>query len=209
MLFANKAEDAAKGIGGIFVTAHRNGINAHLYDWIIVAARLSHIAEVKDVLLFDLEFFHKVSHTKDFVHARNKGVNGGRAANFVFEFWGELFGTSNDCVALLVVWVPSIFNVRAGFLTKGREGDLREAIFDNFVAILKLIFFPEAKLARGSLDSFGDFCDLLVGEWVIIDLFPIFLLDTVAVVLGALSDKEMKMRKLFWCSFFEAINNLN
>ena len=41
MLFANKAEDAAKGIGGIFVAANRNGINAHLYDWIVVAARLT------------------------------------------------------------------------------------------------------------------------------------------------------------------------
>ena len=74
-LFADETEDATKGIGGVFVTTDCNGVDTHLYDWVIVATWLRHIAEVKDIFLFNLEFFHEMGHTEDFVHARNKSVN--------------------------------------------------------------------------------------------------------------------------------------
>ena len=57
------------------MATNRNSIDAHLDDWVIVATWLRHIAEVKDVFLFDFELFHEVSHAEDFVHARNKGIN--------------------------------------------------------------------------------------------------------------------------------------
>ena len=92
-----------------------------------------------------------------------------------------------------MVWIPSVFNVGAGFLAESGEGDLREAVFDDFVAVLEFVFFPVTEFACGAFDSLGDFCDLFVGERVVINLFPIFFIDTVAIVLGALSDEEVEM----------------
>lgn len=37
--------------------ADSDGVNAHLDDWVIVAARLGHVAEVKDIIFFDVELF--------------------------------------------------------------------------------------------------------------------------------------------------------
>ena len=53
MLF-DEAENATEGIGGVFVVADGDGFDAHLDDRIIVAARLSHVAEVEDIFLFDI-----------------------------------------------------------------------------------------------------------------------------------------------------------
>ena len=116
------------------MTANRNGVDTHLDDRIIIAARLSHIAEVEDFWFFDLEFFHEVGHAENLVHARSYSVNGSGAADFVLEFWCNLFNASNDSFALFVIWVPGVLNIGAGFLAKCGEGDLREAVFDVFKA---------------------------------------------------------------------------
>ena len=118
------AEDAAKCICGVFVRANRNGVDAHLYDWIIVAARLSHIAEVKDVGLFNVELIEQVGHTEDLVHAWSHSVDGSGAADFIVELWSQFFAALNNAFALLAVWVPSILGFGASFLAEGREGHL-------------------------------------------------------------------------------------
>ena len=46
---ADDAEDTAKGIGGVFVRTDGDGVDAHLDNWIIVAAWLCHVAEIEDV----------------------------------------------------------------------------------------------------------------------------------------------------------------
>ena len=104
-----------------------------------------------------------MSHTEDLVHAWNEGVDGSSATDFVFEFWCKFLGASHDSVTLLVIWVPSVFNVRAGLLTKSGEGNLRKAILDNFVTFGNLVGFPVAKFARSSFDGFGNLGDLFVG----------------------------------------------
>ena len=129
------AENTAKGISSVFVRADGNCVDAHLDDWVIVAAWLSHIAEVEDFGFFDIELFEEVSHAKDFVHARDESINAGSAADFVFVGWGEDFGAGNDGFALLAVWVPSVLGFSAGFLAKSGEGNLTEAVFDDFIAL--------------------------------------------------------------------------
>ena len=104
-----------------------------------------------------------MGHAKDFVHAGGDGVNRSGAADFVVEFGGELFTASDDFFAFFTVGVPGVFLFGAGFLAEGREGDLREAVFDDFVAGFQFILFPEAELFSGGLDGFGDFCYLFVG----------------------------------------------
>ena len=188
--------------------ADGDGVDAHLDDWVIVAAGLGHVAEVKDIFFFDIEFFEKMGHTKDFVHAWGDGVNRGSAANLVVEFGSEFFAASDDFFAFFAVWVPSVFGFGARFLAEGRESDLAEAIFDDFVAVGELIFLPIAKLLSGGLDGLGDFGNLLVGERVIVDLLPVFFLLIVAVILGALGDKEMEVRKLFGRGIFELVDDL-
>ena len=39
------------------MTTDGNGVDAHLDDGIIVAARLGHVAEIEDVLLVDFKLF--------------------------------------------------------------------------------------------------------------------------------------------------------
>ena len=85
-----------------------------------------------------------MGHAKDLVHARGDGVNRGGAADFVFEFRGEFFATFDNLFTFLAVGVPGVFFFGAGFLAEGGEGDLREAIFDDFVAFFELIFLPVA-----------------------------------------------------------------
>ena len=176
--------------------ADRDGIDAHLNDGIIVATWLSHIAKVEDIFLFDFEFFHEVGHAEDFVHTWSDGVNRSGATNFVIISWSELRGALDDSFALLAIWIPSVLGVSAGMLAEGREGDLAEAVFDDFVAFGKLVFFPVTELFGGSFNSLGDFGDLLVGERIAINLVPIFFRRIVAIILSTLSDKEMKMLEL-------------
>ena len=193
-LFFRDGEDAAEGVGSVFVATDSDGINAHLNDWIIVATWLSHIAKVEDFFFGDIQFFEEVSHAKDFVHARDESINAGSAADFVFVGWSEGFGAGNDGFALLAVWVPGIFYFGAGFLTEGREGDLAEAVFDNLIAFSDLVLFPVAELFGGLLDGLGDFGDLIIGKWVIINLFPFAV--AIAIILCALSDEKMQMFEL-------------
>ena len=85
-----------------------------------------------------------MSHTEDFVHAGGDSINRGSAADFVVEFRAVFFAKGDDLLTFFVVWVPGVFFFGAGFLTKGGEGNLGEAVFDNFVTRLEFIFFPEA-----------------------------------------------------------------
>lgn len=177
-----------------------DGFDAHLNDWVVIAARLGHIAKIKNFWLFDFEFFHEVGHAENLVHARSDSVNGSGAADFVFEFWRKFFTALNDGFAFFTIWIPGIFSFGAGFLAEGREGNLAEAVFDNLVAIGEFIFFPVAKFFSGFFDGFGDFGNLFVSEWIILNLIPIFLIEIVAVILSALGNKEVKMAELFWGS---------
>ena len=88
---------------------------------------------------------------------------------------------------------------------------MAEAVFDNFVAFSKLIFFPIAELFGGFFDGFGDFGDLFVSKRVVVDLIPIFFANIVAIILGALSDEEMEVAELFWrdAGVFETIDDLD
>ena len=104
-----------------------------------------------------------MGHTEGFIHARGDGINGSGATDFIVKFGTEFFATSDDFLALFAIWVPGVFFFGAGFLAEGREGDLREAVFDDFVAFSEFVFFPVAELSSGLFDGRGDFCDLLVG----------------------------------------------
>ena len=191
--------------------ANRNCVDAHLDNWIIVAARLGHIAKVENFGFFDFELFEEMSHTEDFVHTRDESVDTGSAADFVFVIWCKLFDASDDGFALLAIRIPSIFGFGASFLAKGREGDLAEAVFDNLVAFGKFVSFPVAKLGSGFFDSVGDFFDLLVSEREVVDLLPFVFGGVEAIILRALCDKEMKMLELRrgGADVFEAVDNLD
>ncbi len=139
-----------------------------------------------------------MGHTEGFIHARSNGVNRGSTTNFIFEFWTKFFASRDDFFTFFAIWIPSIFGFGASFLTEGGKSNLREAVFDDFVTRGEFVFFPVAKFLGGLLDGGSDFGDLFVCEGIIIDLFPIFLLDVVAVVLSALSDKKMQVTKLLW-----------
>ncbi len=128
------AEDAFEGVGGVFVVADGDGVDTHLDDRVIIAARLSHVAEVEDVLFVDFEFFEEVGHTEDFIHAWSDGVNRGGAADFIVKLGGELFAAGDDLFAFLTVGIPGVFGFGAGLLAEGGESDLREAVFDDFIA---------------------------------------------------------------------------
>ncbi len=190
-LFLNEAENAAQSISSIFVTADSDRIDTHLNNWIIVATWLGHVAKVKNVLFIDFKFFHEMSHAEDFVHAWSDGINGGSATNFVIVSWGEFFGALDDSGAFFMVRVPSVFSFGAGFLAKSREGNLAEAVFDNFITFGKLVGFPVAKFFGGCFDGLGNFGDLLVGKWIAIDLLPLFFLSVEAIILSALSNEKM------------------
>ncbi len=53
----------------------------------------------------------------------------------------------------------------------------------------------------------ADFCDLFVSERIVIDLFPFAVF--VAVVLGALGDKQMKVGQLLLGGMGEATDDLD
>ena len=150
-----------------------------------------------------------MSHTKDFVHAWGDSVNRGSATDFVIEFWGKFLATLNDSFTLLAVRIPSIFSFSASFLAESREGNLAEAVLDNLITFGKLVFFPITELFGSRFDGFGNFSDLLVGEWVVINLLPILLASIVAIILGALCYKEMKMSKLLWSGIFHFVYDLD
>lgn len=127
-----------------------------------------------------------MGHAESFVHAWSDGIDRSGAADFVVKFGREFFGASNDASTFFTIWVPSVFSFGAGFLAEGGEGDLRETIFNNFVAWGEFVFFPVASFASGLLQSGGDFGNLVVCEWIIVDLLPVVFCGVVAVILGAL-----------------------
>lgn len=128
-------------------------------------------------------------HAENFVHTGGNCVNGSGAANFIFKFWTEFFAPSDDLLTFFAVGVPGVFCFCAGFLSESGEGNLGKAIFDDFIASDKFVFFPVAKFFSGLLDGGSDFSNLFVGERITIDLLPVFFLDIVAIVLGALCDE--------------------
>ena len=136
LLCLKNAKDAAESESGVFVVADGDGIYAHLDDGIIVATGLSHVAEVEDVGFFDFKLFEEMSHAKFFVHARSDGIDRSSAADFVVKFGGKFFAAGDNLFAFFAVWVPSVFCLGASLLPEGREGDLREAILNDFVAFL-------------------------------------------------------------------------
>ena len=176
--------------------ANGDGVEAHLDDGIIVAAFLGHVAEVEDVGLCDLKLFEEVGHTELLVHAWGGDVDRGGAADFVEEVGEEFATTGDDGFALPMVRIPSVFGFGAGLLTEGGEGDLGEAIFDDFVARGELVGFPVAEFASGLLQGLSDALNIFGLQGVIIDLLPIVLVSVEAIVLSALSDKEMKVGEL-------------
>lgn len=104
-----------------------------------------------------------MGHAEDFVHAWGDSINGGSATNLIIELGGEFLAASNDLFAFFAVGIPGVFGFGAGVLAEGGKRDLGEAIFDDFVAWLKLVFFPEAELASGLLDSGGNLGYLFIG----------------------------------------------
>lgn len=116
-----------------------------------------------------------MGHTEDFVHTGDDSINRGGATDFILKLGGELFSPGDDFFAFFHIWVPSVFCLGAGFLPEGRKSDLREAVFDNFVALEKLVFFPEPELASGLLDRLADLGDLLGGKGEAVNLLPILL----------------------------------
>ena len=180
------------------MAANSDGIDTHLDDRVVVATWLSHVAKVENVGFFDFELFQKMSHTEDFIHTWSNGINGSGAGDFVFELRTKLFAPCGDLIAFFAIWVPGIFGFSASFLAEGRKGNLREAVFDNFVTRGEFVFFPIAKLFGGLLDSGSNLSDLLISEGVVIDLFPIFFLGVIAVILSTLSNKKMQVAKLLW-----------
>ena len=91
-------------------------VDAHFYDWVIIAAGLGHVAEIEDVFFIDVKFFEEMSHAEDFVHARSDSVDRGSAANFVVKFRSEFFTAGDDFFAFFAVGVPGVFLFGAGFL---------------------------------------------------------------------------------------------
>ena len=130
-----------------------------------------------------------MSHAKNFVHAWGNGVDRGGTTDFVVKFGGEFFAACDNLFAFFAVWVPCVFGFGAGFLTEGGEGNLGEAVFDDFVAFGKFVLFPVSEFASGFFDGFGDFLDLFWGEGVVVDLGPFVFGSIVAVILGALGYK--------------------
>ena len=104
-----------------------------------------------------------MSHAKNFVHAWDKGVNRGRAADFILKIGGEFFGFFDDLLAFFVVGIPSILVLGRGLLAEGGKSDLREAVFDNLVACFELRLFPEAERLGGGFESGGNRGDMVVG----------------------------------------------
>ena len=188
-----------------------DGLKAHFHDRVIVAAGLGHIAKVKHVGLLHLEFGEQMSHTKLFVHARGGDVDGSSAADFVEEVGEQFAAAGDDGFALLVVGVPSVFGLGAGFLTESREGDLGETVFNNLVARGELVSFPVAEFASGLLQGLGDALNIFRLQGIIIDLLPIVLVGVKAVILSTLSDEEVKMGKLLLgdAGSFQGVNNLD
>ena len=74
-----------------------------------------------------------MGHAEDFVHTWSDGIDRGGATDFVVEFGGEFLAAGDDLFAFLAVGVPGIFGFSAGFLAEGGEGNLREAVFDDFI----------------------------------------------------------------------------
>ncbi len=75
-----------------------------------------------------------MGHTENFVHTRGDGINRGGATDFVVKFGAVFFAKGDDLLALLAIGVPGVFLLGAGLLSEGRESDLGEAVFDDFVA---------------------------------------------------------------------------
>ncbi len=132
-----------------------------------------------------------MSHTEDFIHTRSNGINRGGTTNFIFELRTKFFASRDDFFTFFAIWVPGVFGFGVSFLTEGGKGNLREAVFNNFVTRGEFVFFPIAKLFGGLLDGGSDFGNLFICEGIIIDLFPIFFLGVIAVILSTLGNKKM------------------
>ena len=139
---AEGGEDAAEGVKGVFMGTDGDSVDAHLDDRVVVAAGLGHVTEVEDILFVCVELLEEVGHAEFFVHAGGGDVDRGCAANFVEEV-GEFFAAfGDDLGALFKVGVPGVFSFGAGGLTEGGKCDLRETVFDDFVAFSEFVGFP-------------------------------------------------------------------
>lgn len=137
-------ENAAEGKESVFVGTDGDSVDAELDDGVIVAAGLGHVAEVEDVGFGGVELLEEVGHAEFFIHAGSGDIDRGGATDFIEEI-GEFFAAfGDDGFAFFEVGIPGIFSFGAGSLTEGRESDLGEAIFDDFVAFSELVGFPIA-----------------------------------------------------------------
>ena len=48
------AKNTAQGESRVFVRADRDGVDAHLDDWIIVTAGLGHVAKIENLVFLNL-----------------------------------------------------------------------------------------------------------------------------------------------------------
>lgn len=191
--------------------ADRDGVDTHLDDGIVVPSWLGHVTKVEDGGFIDFEKFEELGHAEGFVHARSGDVDRGRATDFE-EKIGQLFvAFGDDGSALFQIRIPSVLFSGAGGLTESRKSDLGKAIFDDFVTRFQLVGFPVAKFPSGGFEDCGDFGDFLGFERIIINLIPVGSLKIKLVILGALSDEKMEMRKLgrSGAGAFERIDDLN
>ena len=189
--------------------AHSDSVDAKLDNWIIIPSWLGHVSKVENVFLIYLELFKEVSHTKLFVHARSGNIDRGGTADFV-EKIGEFGATFfDDGLAFLGIGIPSIFGFSASFLAEGGKSDLREAIFDDFVAVGELIGFPVAEFAGRFFESCCNLYNIFIFERVIVNLLPVAV--SILIILRALRDKEMEMSELSVSDTggFERVDNLD
>ena len=101
-------------------------------------------------------------HAEGLVHARSDGIDRGSTADFIVKFGANFFATGNDLFAFFVVWIPGVFSFGASFLAESRKSNLREAIFDDFVARREFVCFPIAEFFGSLLNGLRDFSDLVV-----------------------------------------------
>lgn len=140
---ADEAENTLQGIKCILVRTDGDSVDAHFDHGIIIAARLSHVAKVENLGFGNVELVEEMFNTKSFVHAGSSNVDRGSAADFVEEVgeFGLAFG--DDGLALFHIGVPVVFFGSTHGLAKSRKSDLRKAVFDDLVARLELVGFPE------------------------------------------------------------------
>lgn len=191
-------EDAFESIKRVFVGADSDGVDAHGDDWVVVAARLGHVAKIKHVGFLDVKLFEEMSHAKFLIHAGSGNVDGSGATDFVKEI-GQFFAAFlDDGLALFEIGIPGIFGLGASLLAKRRESNLGEAVFDDFVTVGKFISFPKAKFTSSFFQNCCNFYNIFRLERVIIDLLPIGRVVGVGaclivIILSALSNEKTQI----------------